>query len=191
VQARKILAERRFHGASIPRPFQGVLGWLGDRLQPIADLLDDLEADLPGGGVTLYTVLAALVLLAAAALARRSISRRAAAAARAARALDGAGREDPRALEREAERAAAEGDWERAVRLRFRAGLLRLDARDVIEYRASLTTGEVASAVRSPAFERIGYDFDAIAYGGRPASEEDVVASRDGWERVLQEAGSR
>ena len=75
------------------------------------------------------------------------------------------------------------------MRLRFRAGLLRLDARELIEYRPSLTTGEVADAVGSPAFERVGADFDAIAYGGRPAGEQDEAASRDGWERVLSEAG--
>ena len=82
-------------------------------------------------------------------------------------------RDDPAALEREADRAAAAGEWETAVRLRFRAGLLRLDARELIEYRPSLTTGEVAAAVGSPTFERVGADFDAIAYGGRAAGEQD------------------
>ena len=74
------------------------------------------------------------------------------------------------------------------MRLRFRAGLLRLDARELIEYRPSLTTGEVAAAVGSPTFERVGADFDAIAYGGRAADEDDEVASREGWQRVLSEA---
>ena len=77
------------------------------------------------------------------------------------------------------------------MRLRFRAGLLRLDARELIEYRPSLTTGEVADAVGSPTFERVGADFDAIAYGGRPAGEQDEAASREGWQRVLSEAGTR
>ena len=116
----------------------------------------------------LFTILGGLVLLGAALLARGSISRRAAAAVRAARARSPA-REDPASLERDADRAAAAGEWESAVRLRFRAGLLRLDARELIEYRPSLTTGEVADAVASPAFERVGADFDEIAYGGRTA----------------------
>jgi len=128
-----------------------------------------------------------LVLVAAALLARGSIRRRSAAAARTARA-GSPSREDPAALEREAERAAAGGEWDRAVRLRFRAGLLRLDARELIEYRPSLTTGEVAEAIFSPAFDRVGADFDEIAYGGRPAGESDEAASREGWERVLSEA---
>ena len=68
------------------------------------------------------------------------------------------------------------------MRLRFRAGLLRLDARELIEYRPSLTTGEVADAVASPAFARVGADFDEIAYGGRagPARPTRRRAARDG-----------
>ena len=58
------------------------------------------------------------------------------------------------------------------MRLRFRAGLLRLDARELIEYRPSLTTGEVAETIVSPTFDRIGADFDEIAYGGRFARED-------------------
>ena len=97
-------------------------------------------------------------------------------------------RDDPAALEREADRAAAAGEWDTAVRLRFRAGLLRLDARRLIEYRPSLTTGEVAAAIVSPAFERVGADFDAIAYGGAAARRGRRGASREGWQRVLSEA---
>jgi hypothetical protein len=184
-QARQILNERRFKGSSVPRPFAGLLRWLGKKLQPIADFFDRLSLRIGRG--LFYTLLALLVLIAAALLARRSIRRGAAAAARAARARAPA-RENPVELEREADRAAAAGEWETAVRLRFRAGLLRLDDRELIEYRPSLTTGEVSEAIFSPAFDRVGADFDAIAYGGRPAGEADEAASREGWERVLSEA---
>jgi hypothetical protein len=186
-QAREILQERRFRGSDLPRPFAGFLRWLGGKLQPVIDFFDDLSVRVPGGRPIFFLLLGGLVLLVAAALARGSIGRRAAAAARAARART-LTREDPDDLERDADRAAAAGEWETAVRLRFRAGLLRLDARDLIEYRPSLTTGEVSAAIFSPAFDRVGADFDEIAYGGRPAGEADDAASRDGWERVLSEA---
>jgi hypothetical protein len=189
-RAREILRERRFRGSGVPRPFAGLLRWLGDRLRPVGDLIDDLAGWVPGGRPVVLALVSILVLLAAAALARGSIRRRAAAAMRAVRTRAPA-REDPGARERDADRAAAAGEWETAVRLRFRAGLLRLDARELIEYRPSVTTGEVAAAVRSPVFERIGADFDEIAYGGRPAGEEDESASREGWRRVLTEAGLR
>jgi hypothetical protein len=186
-QAREILQERRFRGSEVPRPFAGLLRWIGDRLQPVVDFFDDLAGRIPGGRGGFYSILGALVLLLAALLARVSIRRRAAAAGRAAHAR-APRREDPAVLEREADRAAAVGEWETAVRLRFRAGLLRLDARELIEYRPSLTTGEVSDAIFSPAFDRIGANFDEIAYGGRPAAEADEAASREGWQRVLTEA---
>ena len=186
-QAQEILDERRFEGSELPRPFAGLLRWLGDRLQPVIDFIDDLSVRIPGGQPVFFALLGALVLVIAGLIARNSIGRRTAAAVRAARARSPA-REDPASLERDADRAAAAGEWETAVRLRFRAGLLRLDAGEVIEYRPSLTTGEVAEAVQSPAFERVGTDFDEIAYGGRPAREADEAASREGWQRVLSEA---
>jgi hypothetical protein len=45
----------------------------------------------------------------------------------------------------------------------------------------------VRQAIFSPAFDRVGADFDEIAYGGRPAHEADEAASREGWQRVLSE----
>ena len=62
--------------------------------------------------------------------------------------------DDPQALERAAEAAERDGEWERAVRLRFRAGLLRLDRRKVLVYRPSLTTGEVARALEGARVRR-------------------------------------
>ena len=189
-QARDILRERCFRGSDVPRPFAGFVRWLGERLQPVGDFFDRLAVRVPGGQPALFVILGGVVLLVAALLARGSIRRRAAASVRAARARSPR-REDPASLERDADRAAAAGEWETAVRLRFRAGLLRLDARELIEYRPSLTTGEVADAVASPAFERVGEDFDEIAYGGRTAREADEAASREGWRRVLSKAGTR
>jgi hypothetical protein len=185
-EARDILADDRYHGADFPRPLDGPLDWLGERIEAVFDWLENLGPDVPGGPVALWMALAAAVLLAATLVTSTTIRRRAIAIERARRAALPA-TEDPRALEREADRAEREGDWERAVRLRFRAGLLRLDHRRVIAYRPSLTTGEVARAVRSPAFAEIGGRFDAIAYGGRPADRDDAEAARRGWEAVLAE----
>jgi Domain of unknown function (DUF4129) len=77
------------------------------------------------------------------------------------------------------------------VRLRFRAGLLRLDRRKVLVYRPSLTTGEVARTLKVPAFDEVGSRFDEIAYGGREAQREDAKASEQGWKDVLTEVGRR
>lgn len=183
-EAREVLAERRFHGAELPRPLAGPLAWLGDRIEPVIEWITDAGRGVPGGPTLLWTLLALAVLLAATLVTSVTIRRRALALDRArAAALPAA--EDPRALEREAERAERDGEWERAVRLRFRAGLLRLDRRRVIVYRPSMTTGEVARAVDSPAFKEVGDRFDAIAYGGRPAERDDAEHARRGWAEVL------
>jgi hypothetical protein len=183
-EAREVLAQRRFNGAELPRPLAGPLVWLGDRIEPVIEWINDRGANVPGGHPLLWTLVAAAVLLAAGFVTSATIRRRALALDRArAAALPAA--EDPRALEREAERAERDGDWERAVRLRFRAGLLRLDRRRVIVYRPSMTTGEVARAVDSPAFKEVSDRFDAIAYGGRPADRDDAEHARRGWAEVL------
>ena len=96
--------------------------------------------------------------------------------------------ETPAALERRAEEAERRGDHEAALRLRFRAGLLRLDARGAIAFRPSLPTGEVAQALRSDAFDRLAADFDDVVYGGREADADDVATARREWERVLESA---
>ena len=183
-RAQSVLEQRRFRGADVPRPFARPLEWLGDRLQPIADWLEGLGDDVPGGPIVLWMALSALIVAAALAITSTTIRRRAVAIERA-RAAALPASEDPRALEREADSAERDGDWERAVRLRFRAGLLRLDRRHVIDYRPSLTTGEVARAVASPAFGEVGERFDAIAYGGRPAERQDAEHARRGWAEVL------
>jgi hypothetical protein len=183
-EAQRVLEQRRYHGAELPRPFAGPLAWLGDKLEPVLEWINGQGAYVPGGPLVLWMVLAAGVLLAAFTVTGTTIRRRALAIERERRAALPPS-DDPRALEREAERAERDGDWELAVRLRFRAGLLRLDRRKVIAYRPSLTTGEVARAVSSPAFREVGERFDAIAYGGRPAEQDDAEHARRGWAEVL------
>lgn len=188
--AQRILDGRRYNGAEVPRPLAGPIEWLGDRIQPAIDWIDDRGSDVPGGPIVLWMALAGLVLLAAGGVTSQTIRRRAIAVERA-RAAALPATEDPHQLERAADRAEQDGDWERAVRLRFRAGLLRLDRRRVLVYRPSLTTGEVARATGSRSFAEIGDRFDAIVYGGRPAEQEDAEAAKRGWAAVLTEAVAR
>jgi Domain of unknown function (DUF4129) len=188
--AQQLLDDRRFEGTDLPRPFTGALEWLGDRIQPVVDWIDDRGTKVPGGPIALWMALAGLVLLVAAGITSTTIRRRALAIERGRKAALPA-TEDPHQLERAADRAERDGDWELAVRLRFRAGLLRLDRRRVLVYRPSLTTGEVARATGSRAFAEIGERFDAIVYGGRPAERDDAEAAKRGWAAVLTEAVAR
>jgi hypothetical protein len=167
-----------------PKPFKGFFTRVGDWLQSVADFLDDR---LPGGPAVPWTLLAVLALIASAtgaALLARRID-----LVREQQAISDAPGATERVadVERRAAEAEARGEHEAAVRLRFRAGLLRLHGARRIDLRASMTTGEIRRTLRSPAFDPLARTFDEIAYGRRPATAQDAGAARDGWPAVLAE----
>jgi hypothetical protein len=183
-RARSVLAEGRFH-QRLPQPLKRPLERLGDWLR-------DLFARLPGGPSAQWLYAIVLVAVVAAALSLRGIRRgRGAAAAAGAGPGGRAAPEGPEALERRADEAERAGDHALGVRLRFRAGLMRLGEREAIPYRPSLTTAEARRRLRSEPFDRLATDFDAIAYGGRAANEEDAQAARTGWREILSGVTSR
>lgn len=187
-RARELLDDRRYTGTDVPRPFTGALRWLGGRLEPVVAAVGRLLDRIPGGRALGWTLLALLVLGVGAAATRIAVRRGAGRSGAGRREGRGLRADDPAVLERAAEAAEREELWEEAVRLRFRAGLLRLDRGEVIAYRPSLTTGEVARALRSPEFDTLGREFDTIAYGGRVAQARDAEAARTGWRAVLEHA---
>jgi len=193
-QAREILAEDRFSEPSLPTPFKSFFEWLAGQVQPVfdafGDLIDAIAGDLPGGRALLLGGVAALALVAVVALLSREVRRREAVAGSSARSTRaGMPRTDPRELERLAGAAEERGDLREAVRLRFRAGLVRLDDKGAIRLRASSTTGQVARRLGSGPFERLAMDFDEIVYGGRDADATDVEFARSQWPRVVEGAG--
>jgi hypothetical protein len=188
--ARDILSDERFRGSDVPRPFRGLLAWIGDRLEPIGKAIGSFAERVPGGPAVLWTIVGGAVALVAALVALRMAHGRAARVVEA-RARLRTSRVDPLELEREADEAERRGDLERALRLRFRAGLVRLDRARVIELRASSTTGELRRALRSRDFDAAARTFDEIVYGRRRPVAGDVEDSRSSWARVLEEARAR
>jgi hypothetical protein len=190
--AERVLAQHRFHEATLPRPLHGALAWLGRRVQPLGRPFTWLAAKLGGAGVAL-AILGGAVAFAAALLAFLTARRRAAAAELLYFPdVDASGLPaSPAELERLAAARERDGDFEGAVRLRFRAGLLGLDRARAIRYRASLTTAELARSLRSDDFDGVAHDFDEIVYGGRPALEADARAAREGWQRILDRVRGR
>ncbi|MEA2168491.1 MAG: hypothetical protein QOF76_1791 [Solirubrobacteraceae bacterium] len=183
-QAREILAEKRYRPTDVPRPFKKPLDWLGDRLNSVGDWfgrrIDDLDGVLPGGGWVVWAVIGLGVAVTAFVIARSAIGRSVSGLGRSAGT--GVARVDPADLEHEAAEAERAGDFEHAVRLRFRAGVLRLERGE------GETTGEIAASLESPVFDALGADHDAIAYGGRPAGSQDADTARSDWPRVVEEA---
>ena len=182
--AREVLAERRFQEADVPGPFRGIIRWLRDRV-PDLGWLDDL---LPGGRSVVWIVLGAVLALLAWFVARRFLTTRIRASAAQQQALAAARDEDPRALEARADAAEAAGDLEAALRLRFRAGLLRLDASGAIDFRPSISTIEVRRRLHDDDFDALAATFDDVVYGGRPPAADDLAAARERWPRVIEDA---
>jgi hypothetical protein len=89
---------------------------------------------------------------------------------------------------RRGDAAAAAGDLEAALRLRFRAGLLRLDARGAIDFRPSISTIEVRRRLHDDDFDALAETFDDVVYGGRPPAADDLAAARERWPRVIEDA---
>lgn len=186
--AAEILEGRRFKKSDVPRPLAGVLRTLGRWLEPIGEPLGRLWgriADSLAGQLALVVAVLALATVASVVL----IGRRSPAAVHRSRRLGAEGEGlDPDELERQAKAAEQAGDLDRAVRLRFVAGVLRLDEAGVVTYRSSMTTGQLRARLRSGSFTELAAAFDEIAYGGRPAEEADVRAATEVWPRVLAEA---
>ena len=101
-------------------------------------------------------------------VARRLLTARVQASTAGRQARGRGARRDPRALDRRADAAEAAGDLETALRLRFRAGLLRLDAARRDRFRPSISTYEVRRALHSEDFDALAATFDDVVYGGRP-----------------------
>ena len=188
-KAGEIVGERRFRPASVPRPFRRQLEAIG---APIVRLYGWLADRVPGGGGTTWAIAGSIVLLGGFLVAARLGSRRTRGRLRESNETSPAAPgETPARLEREAERAEREGDLARALRVRFRAGLLRLQASGAIALRPSLTSGEISRRLGSPTFAGLSRTFDDVAYGGRSPGAADLEAARSGWRRVLAEAGAR
>jgi hypothetical protein len=193
--ASDILTQRRFGGSTSPRPFKGLVDQLDEWLRPIGEvarrIFDAIARHLPGGRASVWSILGGLVIVAAAIFTLWLARRRVRVQEREARWKTAESGLDPSALESAAEEAESAGELELAIRLRFRAGLLRLDRAKVIDFRESITSYEVGRVLRSASFEHLARDFDEVVYGRREPRLEDVALAREEWGNVLAETGRR
>jgi hypothetical protein len=188
-EAQHILSDGRFRSGTTPRPLRSPLHWLGDRIDGVFSAIGRLLGSVSGVlWLTAAVIVIAVVVWALVRARRRHAPRLPTVApARGVPEDD----EDPDALERAADDAERDGDLARAVRLRFRAGLLRLGGRGAIRYRPSVTTGEVRRTLASPRFDDLAGTFEAVTYGGKAADPPDVDAARREWPNVLEESARR
>jgi len=187
--AQRILSGGRYRTSSAPHPLRKPLNWLGDRLDTIGTWIGHLLRPLVNPWVLVAVLLA--VLAAAVFFVTRARGRRSRPGELADGRLAPTAAEDPDALERAADDAERAGDLDRALRLRFRAGLLRLGDGGAIRYRPSVTTGEVRRVLGSETFDDLARTFEGVAYGGRDAQPPDVETARREWPNVLAGAARR
>jgi hypothetical protein len=188
--AREILAEGRFHKASVPRPLHSVLREIGrfleSPLNALEELVHKLGSDIPGGSAVVWGVLALVVTVVGVAVSLRGTRRVLSAPAVSPGSQTEVTPLSAEELERQAATAERAGLYAEAVRYRFRAGLLRLAERDIVSHAPAALNIEVVRALSSPAFEQLAARFDEITYGGSAAHQDDAQRSRDVWAVVLK-----
>lgn len=187
--ARGILDGSKYQEQRLPAPFKGLLEWIADRLRPVVDAVEAVAEPvvgfilgLPGGRFIFIAIVVVVLALAVRWLiARRSRSAVAVAARGGLVDLSA----DPAALEADADRAEAGGDFELAVRRRYEAGLLRLVRAGRLDLRPETTPASAARQVASPAMDQLTADFEEVVYGGRSATEADCHRARAAWAELL------
>lgn len=96
--------------------------------------------------------------------------------------------EDPDEIEQRAADAEQAAHHEEAVRLRFRAGLVRLQRMGIVVNQQSQTDRQLSVMLHSPAFDGLAGRHERIVYAGDSATAADAATARTDWPRVLVES---
>jgi hypothetical protein len=195
-EAARIVDQPRYKPPAQPRPLRGFFRWVGARVAPLGRFLRPLGRPFAWlfrtvTGSWTWSLLTGGVVVGLALFISLRLTRR-----RGRGLAMGGGRHrdrtrglDPDQLERDADAAEAAGHYDAAFRLRFLAGLVRLDRAGVVELRPSLTSGGLRRQVPSTSLRTLSLRFDEIVYGGRAAGPDDVETARREWPRTLEEVG--
>lgn len=194
-KARAILNEDRFRAPRTPAPFKGLLRRLGDLLAPVGRALAPVGRFFAHFGWLWQNATARVFLIVAVALMVGALSQVVVRRRRVSSVVRGGAqrageRDDPSHLERQAEKAESAGDFGQGVRLRFQAGVIRLQDNGRVRRGRTTATRAIGRQLRSDSFDHLGATFDEVAYGGRPATSTDAAQARDAWQRVLSESSS-
>ena len=197
-EARQILSQPPFSSSTrrsaFDRFFHDLGHWLSDVFGPVwhflvRHLFDPVRDGLSGVFGSWWPVpLGTAVVVAAVVVGLRLARTRARVGVTRATCAAEMRDEDPAELERAADQAENGEDYELAVRLRFRAGLARLEGSGLITGRRTHTSSQLAQLLRSPTFDTLAGQLDHIVYAGLPATADHVGAARTGWPRIPIEA---
>jgi hypothetical protein len=202
-QAREILSRPPYKKGPdrTPRPLAGIFHALGDALHAVLarpglwvyhHLLVPLGHGFAVSFGGWWPIVAGLLAVGAGvALGILLVRRRSRIAARLPDAGVPVGRQDPIELDSGADAAEAVGDHETAVRLRFRAGILRLASKGILADPDARTDRQLRTIVASDTFGHLVDRHERIVYGRDRASADDSGAAKRGWPLVLSESAAR
>ena len=97
----------------------------------------------------------------------------------------------PEAMREQAERAATDGEYSKAITLLFRAALFLLDRERIVTFHSARTPREYRRAVRralqrgADAFEDVARRFVAAAFGVHAAQRDDYLAARRAYDAFV------
>jgi hypothetical protein len=200
-EARQILSKAPYHTtpSHTPRPLAGVLHAVGRALnyalgRPSVWLYHHLLVHIGHGFTSAFggwwvVVVGALAIALGVAIGVVLVRRRARVSARVmATGLALADIEDPDDIDERAAQAESAGDLETAIRLRFRAGLVRLQRKGVIVNQDAKTGRQLSVTLHSPTFDALARRHEMIVYARDRATPADAATARSDWPRVLSEA---
>jgi hypothetical protein len=183
---------------STPRPFAGILHAIGRGLEiafgPMARWVSHHLFAAIGSGFTHVfggwapVIGIGLTVALGVALAFLLVHRRSRIAARSEGQAMVNPTLDPADLEAQAERLAVGGDYAGSFRLRFEAGLMRLESIGLIAGQRTRTDADLTDHIGSAAFDRLARRHEAITFAAQPASERDDIQARTDWPQVPQQA---
>lgn len=183
-EAERILADDRFRvrGRSGLRAPSALREWVGDVFEAVGRWLGNVTDVTPGGTLGFVVICAALAAAISILIGRGRASRAEIHAPRERQAHRAVG---PRDLERAARAAEGSGNLDAALRLGFQAGLLRLQIAGLVQTQTQITNGAIARRLQQPEFEAVATTFDAVVYGGRHATNDDLEMSKAIWPKIL------
>jgi hypothetical protein len=170
----------------VPRPFAGAFKAIGRALDSVfGSGASSTIGPIRIGDPLLIGALVVVVIAIALVIARMEVRGRVRDARVAVQRRRGG--PDAGALAREADVAEQAGEFERAVRLRFAAGIAALAERGAIPRPATLRAAQIGAHLHSSLFDRLNIDFERVAYGGRHAQAATAQDARTAWQQLLAE----
>jgi len=183
IEADDILSGDAFTESEIPKPLEGLVEWLSERVSWVFDRLGPI-GDSSLGRWGLLAAVAFFSVACIGVLVRRRLVGRNVRAQPEILGEEFVGM-DATDVDARARAAEAEGDLTEALRLHFVAGIIRLDRAEIIDARPATTMHELRAQVDQAPFDTLAAGFERAVYGEIAPSADELSEVRHLWGHVL------